>query len=777
MGRSKVTARRGKPPSDLITVGFHGLCIFALPRIQDIKLTSLESWPNEFIDQLRTLLANNKPPPNGQGASEPPPKRVKRASDGIETLLVAQEELEVVRKYQTNASDALELADGPLIYKDVGSQLLFRFGWQKDLRIVSRARTGPTTLNMSVMLHPNAMSDRLETCLDVFSTRSTKPDGEGDLGVSVDVILHIRGDYLHLGFRFSLYWNETKSPYARLRTTAERKQSQKVMDVFLPEDRAVTSKGESWSPLDFYEAAHVPSANDKRALSIEVPDLTASLYPYQKKTLNWLLKREGVQWKGSDDGPLASIESLPPTDDSETAHSFRKIQPESEAAQSFYISHLYHLVTTNLTPFQQAEQSVRGGILAEEMGLGKTLEVIGLVALHRRPFDDGATITTREGEELLVTGATLIVTPDSLRQQWISEIQRHAPHLRVKYYPGRKHAQFVSEEGLREDLASQDVVITTYPTLSAELHFALKPPERSRRQERKYDRPESPLTKISWWRVCLDEAQMIESGVTAAAAVARLLPRINAWGVTGTPVKNDVKDLFGLLNFLRYEPYASSPQIWRALTDSHKPLFRSLFGAVSLRHTKQLVRHEIAVPPQKRFVITMPFTAVEEQYYGELFKNMARACAMDSLGQPLKDDWNLEQYEAEMRTWLNRLRQAALHPEIVQRRGAGRKVGPMRTVDEVLDAMIEQGDNDIRGELRAYLQSKLLRGQMLENGPRVKEALEVWESVKKDASLVVEECREEVAAVVKEAQVSRPTSNQQEQDDSSAEGEQEDSDE
>ncbi|KAF6845403.1 SNF2 family domain-containing protein [Colletotrichum musicola] len=758
MGRSKQTARRGKPLSNLVTVGFQ------------------ESWPNEFTDQLRTILANNKPPPNGQGASEPPPKRVKRASDGIETLLVAQEELEVVRKCRINASDALELTGGPLIYHDVGSQLRFGFGWQKDLRIASRSSAGPTSLNMSIMLHPNAMSDRLETCLDVFSTRSTKPDGEGDLGVSVDLTLHIRGDHLHLGFRYSLYWNETKSPYSQLRTTIERKQSQKVLDVFFPEDRTIPSTGESWSPLDFYEAAHVPSANDKSALSIEVPELTASLYPYQKRTLNWLLKREGVRWKDRGEGSLASIECLSPTDDTETTHSFRKIQSEPGAAKSFYVSQLYHLVTTDLTPFQQAEQSVKGGILAEEMGLGKTLEVIGLVALHRRPFENGTIITTREGEELLVTGATLIVTPDSLRQQWISEIQRHAPHLRVKHYAGRKHAQSVTGEELRADLASQDVVITTYPTLSSELHYAMKPPERSRRQERKYDRPESPLTKISWWRVCLDEAQMIESGVTAAAAVARLLPRINAWGVTGTPVKNDVKDLFGLLNFLRYEPYASSPQIWRALTDSHKTVFRSLFGAVSLRHTKQLVRHEIAVPPQKRFVITMPFTAVEEQYYGELFKNMARACAMDNLGQPLKGDWNLEQYEAEMRTWLNRLRQAALHPEIVQRRNAGRKVGPMRTVDEVLDAMIEQGDNDIKAELRAYLQSRLLRGQMLENGPRVKEALEVWESVKKDASLVVEECRAEVAAVVKEAQTSRPASNQPEQDDSSAEGEQEDSD-
>ncbi|OHW90998.1 SNF2 family helicase [Colletotrichum incanum] len=528
--------------------------------------------------------------------------------------------------------------------------------------------------------------------------------------------------------------------------------SQRILDIFLPDgssSSATNSGRESWSPLDFYEAAHVPVTDDKTALSIEVPELTASLYPYQKKTVQWLLKREGVRWNGSNTDSVSSIEDLPVSQDVDGAHSFHKIRDELGTGRPFYVSHLYHVVTTDLAPFQHAEQSVKGGILAEEMGLGKTLEIIGLIALHRRPPTENA-VHAREGEKLLTTGATLIVTPDSLRQQWIEELGRHAPHLKVKYYPGRKNIKLETEEELRADLAYQDVVITTYPILSAELHFAMKPPERSRRQERKYERAESPLTKISWWRICLDEAQMIESGVTGAAAVARVLPRINAWGVTGTPVKNDVKDLYGLLNFLRYEPYASSTQIWRALTESHKPLFRSLFGSIALRHTKQLVRHEIAVPPQKRFVITLPFTAVEEQYYSEMFKNMARRCGVDILGAPLQPDWTLEHYENEMRTWLNRLRQSALHPEIVQRRGTGRKIGPMRTVEEVLDAMIEQSDNDIRTEHRAYLQARLTHGQMLENSPRVKEALQIWERVKQDAAVLVAECRQELRVVLDE---------------------------
>lgn len=50
--------------------------------------------------------------------------------------------------------------------------------------------------------------------------------------------------------------------------------------------------------------------------------------------------------------------------------------------------------------------------------------------------------------------------------------------------------------------------------------------------------------QIRWWRVCMDEAQMIESGVSKSATLARLLPRVNAWGVTGTPVKDSVEGCY-----------------------------------------------------------------------------------------------------------------------------------------------------------------------------------------------------------------------------------------
>jgi len=94
---------------------------------------------------------------------------------------------------------------------------------------------------------------------------------------------------------------------------------------------------------------------------------------------------------------------------------------------------------------------------------------------------------------------------------------------------------------------------------------------------------------------------MIESGVSNAAIVARMIPRINAWCVTGTPVRKDVNDLLGLLVFLRYEPYASVKHIWAGLISSHKYEFRKLFGKLALRHSKKSVRDELKLPAQRRY--------------------------------------------------------------------------------------------------------------------------------------------------------------------------------
>lgn len=587
----------------------------------------------------------------------------------------------------------------------------------------------------------------MDQIFKTFSQTAAR-SAHGVLWTKVDARLEIAQGMLTCTFTFGIMWNETPSPYYIMRTNIERKESQDVIDAFFPHAEVSSS---AWSPMDFYEAAYVPPKEDPEAASIEIPSLEATLFPYQKRTLKWLLHREGIKCTAS------GVERIPDSATPADCDTFRDVKDAD--GNTFYLSDVLQVVTRNKVPYQLADRAMKGGILAEEMGLGKTLEIIGLILLNERDdFSHDLPIYREDADGLLKTNATLIVTPESLRQQWMAEIARHAPSLRVINYQGCRKLEVDEESKAVAELASYDVVITTYSVLSQEIHFATDPPDRSRRFERAYKRPKSPLVQISWWRVCLDEAQMIESGVSQAASVARLIPRVNAWGITGTPVKDDVKDLFGLLLFLRYHPYCYANQVWNALITFHKPLFQKLFRSLALRHTKALVRDEILLPPQKRYVISMPFSAVEEQHYQGLFKNMAEECQLTLAGSPLLDEWDPEDYETEMRTWLNRLRQTALHPEVgvYSRRLLGyNKERPLRTIEEVLNAMLEQSEAAIRVEERAYLSTKLTRGQLFENSPRVKEALAIWEEVHEETAKRVEEARANLAAGIEEAKKSQ----------------------
>ncbi|KAG6018325.1 hypothetical protein E4U43_003774 [Claviceps pusilla] len=668
----------------------------------------------------------------------PPSKRRKLTTEPFLPVQVADAKIRLIRHVADRNCAEFEKSWG-----HADEFLKIRLLQPGSLLLASRPNSPTGFLSVIFSLRPDEQDEKFAVMLDL-SGANNRRDGPGDIWVEAALTSTCRGDLITLDISLRLNWNETPSPYHSLPSASERKLTSHLIDCFWPntdhEDESASS------PAHFYEAAHVPAQIDNKSLDMFVPGLEATLFPYQKRTLRWLLAREGVSWSQEE----SRFQHLSRHPRSPSMGSFRTVQDTH--GNDVFVSDVFQTVTRDSTMYQRPDEDVRGGILAEEMGLGKTLEILGLILLHSRPnFQPQRDESDADG--LVPTKATLIVTPESLRQQWITEIARHAPSLRVKHYKGCKKIRDADETAIVEELCGYDVVITTYSVLSAELHYALEPPQRSRRFERAYHRATSPLVKISWWRLCLDEAQMIENGYTQAALVARVLPRINAWGITGTPVKDDVKDLYGLLLFLRYEPYCSAPQVWHGLIAKHKRLFQHIFGSIALRHTKSLVRDEILLPPQKRYAISMPFTAVEEQHYQSLFKDMADECGLCVDGSPKSDEWDPEEYEHAMRVWLNRLRQTTLHPEvgIYSRRLLGyNKARPMRTVEEVLTAMLEQSENSIRAEERAYLLTRLTRGQLYENGPRVREAMALWEEVRRDTERLVSDARIKLREAIRE---------------------------
>jgi E3 ubiquitin-protein ligase SHPRH len=535
----------------------------------------------------------------------------------------------------------------------------------------------------------------------------------------------------------SIVWFDGESAFGPLAT---KKEDWATLTQFFPEPQNAQSK--SWTPQEFYASVHSPPNNAPVPELVERKVLETDLYPFQKRAVSWMLHRES-----------------PSRDQIQNRLSYTPVKDAN--GQACFVSHLEGVVCS-ATQYGTSEEP-KGGVLAEEMGLGKTVELIALICLNKRDSAEMKTEHT-EAHALIKSRATLIVTPPTILQQWKDELARHAPGLSVLHYKGvsdvgssKKGAQDITK-----DLAERDVVITTYSVLSKEVHFAVDPPERSlRHRERKRTRPRSPLVQMHWWRVCLDEAQMVESGVSAAAQVVSLLPREHAWAVSGTPLKKDIQDLFGLLVFLKYQPFCDSSAIWNRLIRQYGDLFKTLFGRITLRHTKDQVRHELRLPPQRRVVLTLPFTQVEEQNYKTLFETMCDECGCQPDGSPLTDNWDPESPALlqKMRAWLCQLRQTCLHPQVGgrNRRALGRGQGPLRTVAEVLEVMVDQNETSIRTESRLVINSQLLRGHIIGNAKddehRAEKALAVYKSALEGSEAIVGECRADVARATARAAV------------------------
>ncbi|KMU88752.1 DNA repair protein rad5 [Coccidioides immitis H538.4] len=338
-----------------------------------------------------------------------------------------------------------------------------------------------------------------------------------------------------------------------------------------PTDSELSEVGQ-WTPNEFYSSVHVPKKQVILSLVKGFEAIKSQLFPFQERALGWLLEREGVEVL--PDGTLRPV-----VEDEGLPLSFERTT-DAEGRPCF-VSHAFCIAISDLSKWPYSTR-VRGGVLAEEMGLGKTVELLSLICIHRRP--QSAISAPDSDSEPVASGATLIIAPAAILEQWKQEITKQAPNLRFMHYQGI-HLSKVSDDVMVQQLASHDIVLTTYAVLQREVHFAQDPPDRPLRNQRRLPRRKSPIVQISWWRVCIDEAQMVETGASNAARVARIIPRCNAWAVTGTPLRKDMRDLFGLLLFLRYEPFCSSLETWVRICELFKPAKKNELVRIPLMAT------------------------------------------------------------------------------------------------------------------------------------------------------------------------------------------------
>ncbi|KAF6143028.1 hypothetical protein GIB67_041096, partial [Kingdonia uniflora] len=322
------------------------------------------------------------------------------------------------------------------------------------------------------------------------------------------------------------------------------------------------------------------------------------------------------------------------------------------------------------------------------------------------------------------TGATLIVCPSPILHQWHSEISRHTRpgSLRTCVYGGVRNASFSDESTMDiSDLVSADIVLTTYDVLKEDLSHDSDRHEGDRRLMRfkkRYPVLPTLLTRIFWWRVCLDEAQMVENNVSAATEMALRLHAKYRWCVTGTPIQRGLDDLYGLLRFLNARPFEVYKWWLEVIKDPYErkeagamQFAHRFFKQIMWRSSKVHVADELQLPIQEEYVTWLVLSPVETHFYQrqhETCLNYAREVIESYKDDILKkkvqgsescdvsSDVILTHIEAaKLLHSLLKLRQACCHPQVGSSGLRSMQHSPM-TMEEILGVLV--GKTKTEGE-------------------------------------------------------------------------------
>ncbi|NXU00979.1 TTF2 factor, partial [Buphagus erythrorhynchus] len=274
-------------------------------------------------------------------------------------------------------------------------------------------------------------------------------------------------------------------------------------------------------------------------------------------------------------------------------------------------------------------QRPSGGILADDMGLGKTLTMIALILAQKQlkteKRKESLEIWLSKNDFTVVPShGTLVICPASLIHHWQKEIERRVAFGKLRVYlyhgPNRdKHA---------EVLSGYDVVVTTYSLLSKEIPTSKEEGEFPAQDHDmgSGSSPCSPLLRVAWARIILDEAHNIKNPrVQTSIAVCKL--RASArWAVTGTPIQNNLLDMYSLLRFLRCSPF-DEYKVWKYQVDNNTrkggERLSLLTRSLLLQRTKDQLdlagKPLVSLPQRSTRLHQLKLTAEEQSVYNVLF--------------------------------------------------------------------------------------------------------------------------------------------------------------
>ena len=303
----------------------------------------------------------------------------------------------------------------------------------------------------------------------------------------------------------------------------------------------------------------------------------------------------------------------------------RRNNPEAEDESSLWQKQedrgrvsWYHIITGHETVEQP--EPVLGGILADVMGLGKTLNVLSLICQTQEEaanFPKSAPPKAKfEGERddlAFNTRATLLICPLSTVSNWEDQIKQHIRITNHNFSWLVYHGQNRTNEP--EELDDVDLVITSYSIVASDA------------EKRSKKRPRDPLGEIHWFRIVLDEAHTIREQNTRQSKAVCALSAQRRWAVTGTPVQNRLEDLGALMKFLRIRPFDEPRNFTQYIIAPFKtadveiiPKLRVLVDSITLRRLKD----RIDLPKREEVIERLTMADQEREFYDYFARESTR---------------------------------------------------------------------------------------------------------------------------------------------------------
>ncbi len=239
-----------------------------------------------------------------------------------------------------------------------------------------------------------------------------------------------------------------------------------------------------------------------------------------------------------------------------------------------------------------------GGCLADDMGLGKSVQIIAFILSQRTKSSHNT---------------NLVVVPTTLIFNWQAEVKKFAPDIKILTMYGAGRAKNVS------DLDGYEIVLTSYNTLLSDVEF---------------------LKEYTFNYIFLDESQNIKNPETQRYKSVRLLQSRNKIAITGTPIENNTFDLYSQLSFA-CPGLLGSKKYFKDVYSSPIDKFKHTKRAVELQHkikpfilrrTKQQVAEEL--PEKNEMVLYCEMKPDQRKIYDAYekeFREYISATAHDEL--------------------------------------------------------------------------------------------------------------------------------------------------